>query len=69
MKTAFLQGKLIERTVYVRPPKEAQTNKVWKLRKCVYELADAIRYWYLKLREELIKLGATPTQLDQGTFI
>ena len=26
-------------------------------------------YWYLKLREELIKLGATPTQLDQGTFI
>ena len=27
------------------------------------------RYWYLKLREELIKLGATPTQLDQGTFI
>ena len=27
------------------------------------------RYWYLKLREELTKLGATPTQLDQGTFI
>ena len=69
MKTAFLQGKLIERTVYVRPPKEAQTNKVWKLRKCVYGLADASRYWYLKLREELIKLGATPAQLDQRIFI
>ena len=69
MKTAFLQGKLIERTVYVRPPKEAQTNKVWKLRKSFYGLADASRYWYLKFREELIKLGATPTQLDQGTFI
>ena len=27
VKTAFLQGKLIERTVYVRSPKEAQTNK------------------------------------------
>ena len=69
VKTAFLQGKLIERTVYVCPLKEAQTNKVWKLRKCVYGLADVSRYWYLKLREELIKLGATPTQLDQGTFI
>ena len=69
VKTAFLQGKLIERTVYVRPPKEAQTNKVWKLRKCVYGLTDASWYWYLKLREELIKLGATPTQLHEGTFI
>ena len=69
VKTAFLQGKLMERTVYVRPPKEAQTDKVWKLRKCIYGLSDATRYWYLKLREELIKLGATPIQLDQGIFI
>ena len=35
VKTAFLQGRLIEQTVYVCPPKEAQTNKVLKLRKCV----------------------------------
>ena len=69
VKSAFLQGKLIKRTGYVCPPKEAQTSKIWKLRKCVYGLANASRYWYLKLREELIKLGAAPTQLDQGTFI
>ena len=68
VKTAFLQGKILERTVYVRPPKEANTNKIWRLRKCVYGLADASRYWYLTLREELIKLGATPSQLDQGIF-
>ena len=41
VKTAFLQVKLIERAAYVGPPKEAQTNKVWKLRKCVYGLTDA----------------------------
>ena len=70
MKTAFLQEKLIEQTVYMTPPKEAQTNKVWKLGKCVvYGLEDASRYWYLKFREELIKLGSIPTQLDQDAFL
>ena len=69
VKTAFLQRKLIELAVYVHLPKEVQTKKVWKLTKCIYRLVDASRYWYLKLREELIKLGATPTQLDQVTFI
>ena len=44
------------------------TTMVWILKKCVYGLADASRYWYLKLREELIKLGAKPTLLDQGIF-
>ena len=39
------------------------------MRKCIYGLADASRYWYLKFREELIKLGAEPSQLDQGVFI
>ena len=69
VKTAFLQGKTIERSVIVRPPKEANTNKLWKPKKCIYGLADACRYWYLKFREELIKLGATPSKLDQGIFI
>ena len=69
VKTAFLQRKTIERSVIVRPPKEANTNKLWKPKKCIYGLADACRYWYLKFREELIKLGATPSKLDQGIFI
>ena len=69
VKTVFLQGKPIERTVFVQPQKEAKTDKVWELKKCIYGLADASRYWYLKLREELIRLGATPIQLDQGFFI
>ena len=68
IKTAFLQGKKIERTVYVRPPKEAETNKVWRLNIAVYGLADASRTWYLKIREELIKEGSSPSQKDQGIF-
>ena len=68
-KHCFLAGKAIKRTVFVHHPKEANTNKIWKVQKFIYGLADASRYWYLKFREELIKLGAKSSQLDQGVFI
>lgn len=41
IKTAFLQGEEIDREIYVLPPKEALTNKVWLLKKCIYGLGDA----------------------------
>ena len=68
VKTAFLQGKLIERTVFIHSPKEAKTNKIWRLRKCIYGLADAPRQWYLHVREELIKLTSGPSDLDAALF-
>ena len=68
VKTAFLQGKEIERVIYLRPPKEVDTNNVWKLLKCVYRLGDASRYWYLRVREELINLGAHISSVDPGLF-
>jgi len=60
VKSAFLQGNNIEREIFVRPPREAQTDKLWLLNECVYGLADASRYWYLRVRNELTKLGAQP---------
>lgn len=69
VKTAFLQGEKIERELYVKPPKEANTDKIWRLNKTVYGLKDASRSWYMKLRNELIKLGGKPNKLDQGIFI
>ena len=33
VKTAYLQGKIIERTIVVKPPREAKTEKLWMLRK------------------------------------
>ena len=55
IKTTFLQDKKIERTVYLRPPKQAKSNKIWKLQKCVYVLVDTSRCWCLPVKEELIK--------------
>ena len=53
----------------MRTPQEANTNTIWRLRKYIYGLADASRYWYLKLKEELVSLDATPLTLDQGIFL
>ena len=64
VKAAFLQGKQIERTIYLQPPKEANTNKIWRLQKCVYGLADANRYRYLRVKEELIDLGANVSSVE-----
>ena len=64
LKQRCYKVKLLREQNYVRPPTEAIIAKMWKLNKCVYGLADASHYWYLKFREELIKLGATPRQLD-----
>ena len=68
VKTAFLQGKRIERTVFIDLPKETKTNKIWRLHKCIYGLADTPRQWYLCVTEELIKLRSRPSDLDAALF-
>ena len=67
-KTAFLEGKKIEREVYIRAPKEANTNRIWRLQKCVQSLANARGYWYLRVKEELFKLGASISSTEPGIF-
>ena len=68
IKTAFLQSKQLDQPLYFLPPKEANVppGYIWKLSKSVYGLTDAFRFWYLILREELIKLRATPSKYDQA---
>ena len=67
-KTAFLQGNPISRELYVKPPKEANTDKIWQLRKTVYGLNDAPREWHLRLRNAVISLGCTSSSVDPGLF-
>lgn len=44
-KSAFLQGKQITRNSFIKPPKEAETDQLWKLRKTVYGMSNASRTW------------------------
>ena len=45
IKSAFLQGKPIERDIYVKPSKEAHTKKIWKLDATVYGLERGTFAW------------------------
>ena len=68
IKTAFLQGEKIERDIYLVPPKEANTDKVWKLRKCVYGLSDASLKWYDQVKMFMVKEGLKVSIADPAVF-
>ena len=68
IKTAFLQGRLFDREVYLKPPKEAGTSKLWKLNKCVYGLKEASRQWYLSLRNKVLESGGKVSKYEAGLF-
>ena len=68
VKTAFLQGRLLERQIFLKPPKEAKTLKLWKLRKAVYGLNEASRYWYQRVYDELMKIVVLRSLYDEALF-
>ena len=69
IKSAYLQGIPINREIYIKPPKCAHTNKLWRLKKCPYGLADAGRHWYLRIVKELKALGGKQLRIDQAVFV
>ena len=68
IKAVFLQGKTIETNVYLKPPKETQTEKIWKLYTTVYGLCDAPRTCYLSVKQELIKVEGTESKYEGTIF-
>ena len=69
IKSALLQGKSLDREVFVPPPPEAKLKgKLWKLKKAAYGLIDGARLFYLELRETLIKLGLKNVSGDPALF-
>ena len=69
IKAAFLQGKNIERDIYIKPPIEIKKDAIiWKLNKVAYGLCDASWQWYFSVKEELCKLGCKQSQMDKAMF-
>ena len=69
IKAAFLQGRKLERDVFLIPPVEIKEDGViWKLNKAAYGLEDASRNWYFSVKDELTKLGCKQSELDKALF-
>ena len=70
IKSAFLQGKSLDRDVYLIPPRESdvQENYLWKLNHCIYGLNDAARQFYQSVEETLLNLGCEQSSLDPALF-
>lgn len=70
IRAAFLQGKEIDRTLFLMPPKDLKLEgKLWKLKRTVYGLVDASRSWYLSVRDALLALGCRQSKLDPALFM
>ena len=70
IKSAFLQGRSLDRNVCVKPPKEADVEEgiVWKLKRCLYGLADASRQFYLSVKEKMLALGCMQSKVEPSLF-
>ena len=68
IKSAFLQGRPVDREILLKPPKEAIEEGLWKLKTCIYGLIDASRCWYLRVKEELITLNVSVSKTDPAVF-
>jgi hypothetical protein len=51
IKSAFLQGKKLDREVYIKPPVESETAEgfIWKLKHRLYGLKDGARQFYMSV--------------------
>ncbi len=68
VKTAFLQGNELKRDIYLKPPKEARVQGMWKLNKAVYGLNEASRYWYERVKDVLVNAGMLKSKYDEAMF-
>ena len=70
IKSAFLQGKVLERQVFIKPPREAEAKgTLWKLNKCLYGLTDASRQWYEEIDEKLENLNFQKSCQDPALYL
>ena len=70
-KTTLLNG-VVEEQVYVEQPLGFEThdrkNHVWKMKKDLYKLKQALRTWYDKMDNFLTSLGFTNSKSDSNLY-
>ena len=72
VEAAFLNGVPLERLLYVRPPLDLagqNPRELWKLEKAVFGLTEAPRYWWLRIRKDLLETGWYEVPFLPATFV
>lgn len=72
VKSAFLNGKLLEEVYVVQPPGfviDGQEHKVLRLDKALYGLRQAPRAWYSKLDASLLTLGFHRSSSEHAVYM
>ena len=69
IKSAYLQGNNISRSIFLQPPDCSNSKKLWKLVKTPYGLVDARRQWYTCTVKLFISLGAVQAKCVRAVFI
>jgi TPR repeat protein len=57
MKTAFLNGELVEEVYILPPPGLPLKGKAWRLKRALYGLKQAAHAWYEKRVKVMLELG------------
>ena len=70
VKSAFLQGRQLQRTVMLKPPREAEAPKgmLWVLNVALYGLDDASWQFHFKCKEVFEKMDMKQSKLDPTLF-
>ena len=68
MDHSFSQGKKINHGVYLKPPKEAETLKLWKMNIIAYGLCDIPHAWYISVKDVPMKTGLKKSKFDDSIF-
>ena len=70
VKSAFLQGRQLDRLVTMKPPREAGLDKdlLWELEVALYGLDDASLQFYLKCKDIFLNLGLKQSKMDPALF-
>lgn len=72
VKSAFLNGELLEDVFVQQPPgyeTKGEEHKVLKLKKALYGLKQAPRAWNAKLDASMMKLGFVRCPLEHGVYL
>jgi hypothetical protein len=68
VKTAFLNGELVEEVYIAPPPGLPIPRRVWRLNKALYGLKQGACAWYNKWTEVLLEIGLLPSEADPCLF-